>query len=262
MVLDRTVGDLALPRGIRVVAAANPPDQAADGWDLPAPQANRFLHVEYTPTVDDWLDGMTTGFQVPTSGRVFDPSPALRATSRAQVASFIRTRPDLLHAFPRDDTAAGRAWPSRRTWTMTADVLALLDPGDTPANLLAASGLVGEGPAVEFIAWREHSDLPDPAGVLADPHSVPWAELEPSRAWATLTAVTAHATADGTKGGWTAAWKPLAAAAAAAGLQDVAAANARALLKSRPAGTYPPAAVKAFLTVLADAGLVTIGETA
>lgn len=255
LVLDRVVGDLTLPHKIRVVAAANPPEFAADGWDLAAPMANRFLHVDFEPALDDWLDGMTTGFQVPTSGRVLDFSPVARAASRAQVASFIRTRPDLLHALPRDDAATGRAWPSHRTWTMTADVLALLDPGDTPATLLAATGLVGDGAATEYIAWRALNDLPDPADVLADPDSVAWATLEPSRAWATLTAVTAHSTADGTKTGWRAAWTPLA-VAARAGLQDVAAANARALLKSRPTGERPPASARAFLTVLADAGLI------
>ena len=255
VVLDRVVGDLRLPRGIRVVAAANPPENAADGWALAAPMANRFLHIDHKPLNDDWIDGMTTGFQVPTSGRVLDYSPTAQAASRAEVASFIRTRPDLLHALPKDDAATGRAWPSHRTWTMTADVLALLDPGDTPATLLAATGLVGEGAGTEYIAWRSLNDLPDPAEVLHDPASVNWADLEPSRAWAILTAVTAHATADGTKKGWLSAWAPLA-VAATAGLQDVAAANARALLKSRPGGATPPASAKAFVTVLLDAGLI------
>lgn len=256
IVLDRVVGDLTLPRGIRVVAAANPPENAADGWDLAAPMANRFLHIDHQPLTEDWIDGMTTGFQVPTSGRVLDYSPFARSASRAEVASFIRTRPDLLHALPKDDAATGRAWPSHRTWTMTADVLALLDPGDTPATLLAATGLVGEGAGSEFIAWRALHDLPDPAEVLRDPASVDWAALEPSRAWAILTAVTAHSTADGTKKGWLGAWAPLG-VAALAGLQDVAAANARALLKSRPSGATPPASAKAFMTVLLDAGLIT-----
>lgn len=255
VVLDRVVGDLTLPHGVRIIAAANPPEQAADGWDLAAPMANRFLHIDHAPSTDDWIDGMTTGFLTPASGRVLDFSPLLRAASRAEVASFIRTRPDLLHALPKDDAASGRAWPSHRTWTMTADVLAFLDPADTPATLLAASGLVGEGAATEYIAWRSLNDLPDPADVLADPASVPWATLEPSRAWATLTAVTAYATADGTKTGWTAAWAPLA-VAASAGLQDVAAANARALIKSRPTGTRPPASAKSFLAILMDAGLI------
>ncbi len=255
VVLDRTVGDLPLPAGVRVVAAANPPDQAADGWDLPAPTANRFLHIDYRPSLDAWLDGMVTGFTAPVPGRVLTPSTALRAGARAQVSAFIRTRPDLLHQFPKDESGAGRAWASRRTWTMAADVLALLDPGDTAACLLAVSGLVGEGPGVEFMAWREHQDLPDPAEVLDDPQSVPWSTMEPDRVWAILTATTAHATADGTKAGWTSAWRPLA-AAAEAGLADVAAANARVLLIARPAGCNPPASARAFLGSLTRAGLV------
>ena len=43
VVLERVVGDLALPDELAIVAAANPPDQAADGWDLSAPLANRFV---------------------------------------------------------------------------------------------------------------------------------------------------------------------------------------------------------------------------
>ena len=34
VVLERVVGDLELPEGIVVIAAANPPELAADGWDL------------------------------------------------------------------------------------------------------------------------------------------------------------------------------------------------------------------------------------
>src|SRR3954454_5092288 len=47
VVLERTVGDLALPDGVAVVAAANSPEQAADGWDLAAPLANRFCHRDW-----------------------------------------------------------------------------------------------------------------------------------------------------------------------------------------------------------------------
>jgi MoxR-like ATPase len=46
--LERRVGDLFLPRAVQVVAAANPPERAADGWDLSPPLANRFLHVMQT----------------------------------------------------------------------------------------------------------------------------------------------------------------------------------------------------------------------
>jgi hypothetical protein len=47
VVLERTVGDLTLPDDVAVVAAANPPEQAADGWDLSAPLANRLCHLSW-----------------------------------------------------------------------------------------------------------------------------------------------------------------------------------------------------------------------
>src|SRR5471032_1159459 len=46
VVLERVVGDIKLPAAVRVVAAANPPEQAADGWELAPPLANRLVHLE------------------------------------------------------------------------------------------------------------------------------------------------------------------------------------------------------------------------
>jgi MoxR-like ATPase len=41
VVLERAVGDLTLPDEVAVVAAANPPEQAADGWDRCCPTGGR-----------------------------------------------------------------------------------------------------------------------------------------------------------------------------------------------------------------------------
>lgn len=47
VVMDRVVGERPLPHGTAVVAAANPPDLAADGYDLAPPLANRFCHLDW-----------------------------------------------------------------------------------------------------------------------------------------------------------------------------------------------------------------------
>ena len=253
--LERRVGDLVLPRGVQVVAAANPPERASDGWDLSPPLANRFLHVAYTPEVERWIDGMTAGFSLPAIGHVALPSRERRAIARANVAAFIRSRPTLLDAFPTNPSASGRAWPSRRTWTMTADVLALLAEDDADAAYIAASGLVGEGAAVEYLTWRREADLPDPAVVVADPNCVKWRSLDPSRVWAILAGVVGYSTGRGTVEAWRAGWGPLA-AAAEHGKGDVAAACARTLLMARPPNARPPHEVRAFMGVLSDAGLL------
>jgi hypothetical protein len=79
---------------------------------------------------------------------VAQPNRERTAVARANVAAFIRCRPSLLDACPSNPTASGRAWPSRRTWTMLADVLSLLALEDNEAAYLAACGLVGEAPGL------------------------------------------------------------------------------------------------------------------
>jgi MoxR-like ATPase len=66
--LERRVGDQQLPRAVQIVAAANPPEKAAEGWDLSPPLANRFLRIAYAPAVDGWIDGMIAGFSLPAAG--------------------------------------------------------------------------------------------------------------------------------------------------------------------------------------------------
>lgn len=255
VVLERTVGDLPLPDDVWVIAAANPPERAADGWDLTAPMANRLLHLHYAPSATSWIDGMTAGFSLPASGLVYDPDDLRRSVSRAQVAAFIRTRPALLHSYPTETASAGRAWPSRRTWTMTADVLALLPDDAVEARMVVAAGLVGHGAAREFEEWRRNADLPDPAAVVADPAVVNWAGLDAMRTWAILSAVVGYCTAPGTAASWSAAWTVLG-AAAEHDRGDIATACARSLLTARPAKAPIPNSVKKFRQSLVAAGIL------
>ena len=251
--LDRIVGDLRLPDEVAVVAGANPPDQAADGWDLTAPLANRFCHLAFAPTVDDWVEGITTGWASPPGSRAIAADNIRRALLRASVAAFIRHRPDLLHVFPTTSAAAGGPWPSRRTWTMLADSLAHVTDHDTAAAQALIFGLVGEGAGVEYLTWRRDADLPDPEKVIADPAIVDWQD-RPDRVWAVLSAVVAYAVSRGSAAAWQEAWGPLV-HAAEHGAEDVAAAAARVLTRGRPARASIPAAVARFQPILVAAGL-------
>ena len=60
--LERMVGRTKLPDEVRIVAAANPPDRSAGGVDLTPPMANRFLHIDFEPTAEEWLTGMRSSF--------------------------------------------------------------------------------------------------------------------------------------------------------------------------------------------------------
>ena len=117
VVLERRVGSLQLPEHVRIVAAANPPASAADGWHLSPPLANRFVHLQWTHDpriVARGLAGTWPALSVPTV-RPERAAGAL-ARSRGIVAGFLSARPGLAHQLPTDAQARGGAWPSPRTW--------------------------------------------------------------------------------------------------------------------------------------------------
>ena len=86
VVLERRVGSLALPDGVRIVAAANPAGSAADGWQLAPPLANRFVHLDWVMIQRWWCAGSA------------GPGPAFRClawTTRASGRPWPGSRRDL-----------------------------------------------------------------------------------------------------------------------------------------------------------------------
>lgn len=257
VVLDRVVGDLELPAGIAVVAAANPPEQAAGGWDLSAPLANRFCHLSWSLDTQGWIEGMIQGWQSPSVPVLPDGWQVGIPASRALVASFIRHRPHLLLQVPQSEEQAGKAWPSPRSWDMAARLLAACDAaqaGDDVAASLVA-GCVGDGAAMEFLAWRRDLDLPDPETVLANPSGFRVPDRG-DQAFAILTAVVSAAVGNLTQDRWLAAWQVLA-QAAEQGVKDIAAASAKALAAARKPGLpLPQKELREFIPLLQKGGLM------
>jgi AAA domain (dynein-related subfamily) len=255
VVLERTVGDLTLPDGVSVVAAANPPEQAADGWDLTPPLANRFCHLDWPVDARMVAAGFASGWPTPAPPHLQGGWEARVPITRSWVAAFLTVRPMLALDVPEDATGAGRAWPSPRSWDLAARLQAAAEAGGLSelAVSLLVRGCVGPAPGVEYLTWLAEADLPDPEAVLADPDSF---EL-PSRgdrAYAALSSVAAAVAADPTADRWARGWRAFGRAAGAS--PDVAAAAARTLARSRPAGAAVPPEVKLFAPLLRDAGLL------
>ncbi|UWG95823.1 AAA family ATPase [Dehalobacter sp. DCM] len=257
VVLERVVGDLTLPSDISVVASANPPEQAAGGWDLTAPLANRFCHLPWSLDTQHWIDGMVGEWAV--TGLLHLPESWEKSIAEKQtlIAAFIRHRPNLLLQVPVNEEQAGKAWPSPRSWTMAARLLAASEAAqageDVTASLLA--GCVGEGACLEFLAWVKELNLPDPEEILANPSQLQLPERG-DVALAILSAVIAAAVVKLTEERWSAAWCVLA-QAAEQGKKDIAASAAKKLAAARkPELPLPIRELQAFVPLLQKGGLM------
>ncbi|MFE6761457.1 AAA family ATPase [Streptomyces sp. NPDC057689] len=255
VVLERRVGSLKLPDGVRVVAAANPPSSAADGWHLSPPLANRFVHLHWTHdprTVARGMAGTWPEAAVP----VVDPARTAGAVARARgaVSGFLTARPGLVHHLPEDAESRGRAWPSPRTWDMALRLLATGYATGTGREALAAAltGAVGDGAGIELLSYLENLDLPDPDRVLADPDAFALPDRG-DRQLAFLIAVVAAVQAELTRPRWEAGWAVLA-KAVAAGVPDVAARAAVDLASMRDTDWPVPEGIDAFLELLRLSG--------
>ena len=251
VVLERTVGDLALPDAVAVVAAANPPEQAADGWELTPPLANRFCHLDWPVDARTVADGFSGGWPTPAPPVLRDGWERRIGVVRSWIAGFVTVRPTLALAVPDDAAGAGRAWPSPRTWDMAARLYAAAE--GTDAGSLLVRGCVGAGPGVEFETWLAEADLPDPEAALADPDAFVLPQRG-DRAYAALCSVAAAVAMEPGGGRWERGWRVFGKAAGAA--PDVAATAARTLARCRPPGAPVPPEVKAFAPLLRDAGLL------
>jgi len=258
VVLERVVGDMTLPEGVAVVAAANPPDMTAGAWDLSAPLANRFCHIDWPVDTGRYLEALATGWPVPDMAfGTAEPDAALSGQIRAAIGGFLRSRPALLHAMPQDVASAGRAWPSPRSWDLGARLWIAAEQAkrERATVLTLISGCIGAGAARELLVWQEEADLPDPEEVLRDPDRFRLPDRG-DRQFAVLSALTAAVAARPTKERWEAAFKVVE-QAVDRGAADVAAVAARTLAKHVPEGlTSLPPSVVALAPVLDKAGIL------
>jgi len=232
IVLERVVGDTLLPETIAIVSAANPPEEAAGGWDLAAPMANRFCHLDWNVDVSSWLDGFLSDWPEPDIAILPSNWRNKIPQAKAKVAGFINSRRQILNVVPESDTQKGKAWPSSRSWEMAAILLAAAESvSDEDAAIRLVSGCVGTAAGVEFAAFLKNLDLPDPEVLLKEPQNF----VLPNRgdiAYAALSSVVAAVASKPTKERWVAAWVILSNAAAQGG-KDIVIPAAKSLVQNQ-----------------------------
>lgn len=256
--LDKVAGDCDLGADTSVVAAANPPEQAADGWDLAPPLANRFCHLPWelpTEIVRDGFAGRWRSYQV-------DLPPASESADaitreRVRVAGFLTSRPDLTTIIPDTSAEQGRAFPTPRSWDMAATLSGWVDASGQSEGVrrMLVRGCIGPGASAEYLTYRENLDLPDPEEVLANASTC----VIPSRAdqmYVMGAGVLAVIRSNLTPDRWNAAgviFERL----ATAGHPDIAVAFARDWIRERPPGQVPQEAIlKALIPLMKEARLI------
>jgi hypothetical protein len=134
LVLNRRVGTYELPKGVDIVAAGNREGDRGVTYRMPAPLANRFVHLEMKVDFDDFQDWATLHKVHP------------------EVVGYVGFAKQDLYDF--DPKSPSKAFATPRSWVFVSD---LLKDDDTDTDTLTdlVAGAVGDGLAVKFMAHRK-----------------------------------------------------------------------------------------------------------
>ena len=146
LVLNRRVGQYKLPDNVLIVAAGNREADKGVTYRMPAPLANRFVHLELAVDFQDWL-------QWATENKI-----------HADVVGYLTFAKKDLYDF--DPKSPSRSFATPRSWSFVSELIEDADEDETTTTDLV-SGSVGEGLAVKFMAHRKiASKLPNPTDIL------------------------------------------------------------------------------------------------
>lgn len=159
-----------MPSGVKIkphvkfIAAGNPTDIVASGYELIEPLTNRLSHLTYEPPREEWFQGMLDAW----GKDVSDDEAALRRA----VVGYLVGHGDNLHR-PPETGSTENAWPSRRSWDNLSRMGAAF-LNDAPTLEAVAESLVGEAVAKDFVTTVFLLASHTPDEIVADPSIVDW----------------------------------------------------------------------------------------
>ena len=145
LILNRRVGQYKLPDNVMIVAAGNREADKGVTYRMPAPLANRFVHLELGVNFDDW-------FQWAVDNKI-----------HKDVVGYLQFAKQDLYDF--DPRSSSRGFATPRSWSFVSELLDEDEDETTTTDLVA--GAVGEGLAVKFMAHRKVAgQMPNPSDIL------------------------------------------------------------------------------------------------
>lgn len=196
LVLERRIGEVALPPGWWVLAAGNRLGDNAGTSPMPMHLNNRFWHVELETSIDAWLQWAEHAAP--------PPLPLYREATEPKengldyrIIAYMKYRPSALLSF--DPRSKESAFASPRSWESMSAIMpeleVVVDDDPTLAGEWAA-GMVGRAHGHEFVGFmRTLASLVSIEQILADPMSAP-ISTDPSVNYALATGLAAHVKRD------------------------------------------------------------------
>ena len=146
LILNRRIGQYKLPDNVLIIAAGNREADKGVTYRMPAPLANRFVHLELTVSFDDWFQWAVVNRQ------------------HTDVIGYLTFAKKDLYDF--DPKSPSRSFATPRSWSFVSELIE--DDIDDATTTDLVSGAVGEGLAVKFMAHRKvASSMPNPTDILA-----------------------------------------------------------------------------------------------
>ncbi len=155
LIQDRKIGDYQLPEGWVCIAAGNRTSDRANVRPLPAPLANRFIHVEVRPpTVEEWTEW------------------ALKNNIDPRIITFLNFRKDLLLDFRPDSRE--HAFPTPRSWELCSRLIEDFNfsKDEEEHVLMMARAAVGANAAAHLVEYLTITSQIDAEKYLANPEKV------------------------------------------------------------------------------------------
>lgn len=187
VVLERKVGFHDLPKGVRIVAAANPPDLMTGGWELSPPLRNRFVHLQWELSADIYRDALLNGFPKAKLPVIPKKEHAEKVEKyRILVHGFLSRNPNLLSTSADTDRygfASPRSWDFATALMASCDILGLSPINGNQKStvfLELLSGCIGDGASINFIGFMKNLKLPSPEDVLDGREKVEIEKLDES----------------------------------------------------------------------------------
>jgi len=157
LILDRRVGEYALPQGWSIVAAGNRENDRGVVYKMPPPLANRFVHFEMEVDFEDWKQW------------------AYRKGIESSIIAFLAYDKSMLFTF--DALSNEKSFATPRSWEYVDSIVK--SEIDNDLILDSISGAVGREAAVGYMSFKKvMKELPNLLHIL-DGTLEAWEEDDP-----------------------------------------------------------------------------------